>query len=87
VKYNPRLKIYIIDWHKPIFWGAFYQKDNVIMVVKQKNKSATIFLLLHELGHWLIELLGGKWHKQYDFPFRLYDKLKLLIKKENYLFR
>lgn len=39
-----------------------------IYVVKQRNPIMTVYFLLHELGHYLIYLLGNKlrYHEIYD---------------------
>lgn len=44
-------------------WGIYDPKTRVIMISKEAPKISTI---LHEIGHWLQDLLLGNAHYFYD---------------------
>jgi hypothetical protein len=94
MKYFPKIKFVNvlptkeIEQHltkKQVIRGLFggYRNDYQIYVLNRKGKITT---LLHELGHWLIEVAfkdeSDKWHKLYDKCCRFIQRTYIDTRKK-----
>ena len=86
-KHYPKTNVYQTVYGEQNCW-AFYCPDvNEIRIVKQRNLLRTAYLLLHELGHWVIDLImgdkrGDKIHRIYDAIDNKIVRWEVIIRKE-----
>lgn len=75
----------------PFGWGMYLQHADgrrEIVVAKQRSVFLTLEILLHELGHWILEYIPIMTQKQWDVllkisPSNIYGEIKELIKTSN----
>lgn len=71
----------------PFGWGFYVRHENGqkdIIVAKQKSVFGTLEILIHELGHWILDSIPILTHKQWDtilkiFPSNIFGKIKRRI--------
>ena len=76
----PKSNLYLTSYGWMPCFSLYDAWAKEILIVKQNNLVRTIYLLLHELGHWIIDMI----FKNRSIKFHiLYDKIDTFIVRWN----
>lgn len=73
----------------PFGWGLYVNHGNGrkdIVIAKQKSVFGTLEILIHELGHWILDYIPIITNKQWEalnrvFPSNLFGRIKKIISR------
>ena len=74
-KNYPKTNIYFTVYGVLPCWAFYLPDTNEIIIVRQHHLLRTAYLLLHELGHWMIHIIFGKNEKKEDRIAKRYDDI------------